>query len=86
MSRFNDKLSTATWSAVESKNDTQMAYDIFHAIYFKIFDDAFPLQRTKNKSPNPSKSWLTNGLKRSIAKKHKLYCEYLTSPTPLFLN
>ena len=68
MSKFTERLSAATWSAVESEKDTQIAYDNFHAKYFKIFDEAFPLQRKKNKSSNRNKSWLTNGLKlpRSI--------------------
>lgn len=47
---FIDRLSTATWSAVEDEHDAQVAYDIFHGIFFNTFDEAFPFQRQEKPS------------------------------------
>lgn len=84
--KFNNELSTVNWNAVLNEYETQASYNIFHGIFFKLFDKAFPLQKKKSQAKKQNQAWLTTGLKRSITKKHKLYRDYLTNPSPLNSN
>ena len=64
-----------------SNINAQEAYSLFHDSITTVYNQCFPLKQTKigyiNKLP-----WLTEGLKSSIKRKHKLHTIFLRKPTP----
>ena len=77
---FSTQIKDTDWSSVTSINDTQVAYSRFHEIITQVYNESFPIVKTKigyiNKLP-----WLTASLKSSIKRKHKLHITYLKNPT-----
>ena len=77
---FKAAISSVDWTPVTSARDAQVSYTLFHQIISKTYDKAFPPKKKKigyiNKLP-----WLTEGLKNSIKRKHKLHTKYLKNPS-----
>jgi hypothetical protein len=65
-----------------NEKDPQTAYSKFHQTLGSIFDDSFPKKLHKI-GYNNRHSWITIGLKNSIATKHRLHTRYLRHPTVL---
>ena len=77
---FKSKLIQADWSNVLLEEDPQSAYDVFHAKYITLYNSCFP-HITIKKGYKTRKSWLTDGLKKSINHKNNLYCQLKKRPT-----
>jgi exonuclease III len=77
---FSNKLQSLNWNEVLNCNDSQKAYTLFHEKFRKCYDVCFPLKCPKSVY-KVRKTWLTEGLKKSIKVKNKLYVYYLKHPT-----
>ena len=73
---FTTKIQQADWSQIMNEGDTQEAYSLFHQQISNIFNETFPIKRTKI-GYESKLSWLTQGLKNSIHRKHELHTKYL---------
>ena len=73
---FNDQILNQTWDDVIENEDAQLAYSNFHNIFTKLYEKCFPYKppTTPYKARLP---WLTQGLKKSIAAKNRLYNKQL---------
>ena len=69
---FSDLLHNNDWSEVLSNNNPQDAFQMFSDCYRDTYDKCFPL-RTIKCGYRTRKPWLSEGLKRSIQTKNKLY-------------
>ena len=76
---LNEKLTITDWSEVFNTYDTTAAYDVFIAKLTMLYEEIFPLTKTKKK--NIRKPWITPSLLRCINKKHKLYKRFLRNRT-----
>ena len=69
---FSDLLQNNDWSDVLSSNNPQDAFQMFSDCYRDAYDKCFPLSTIKC-GYRTRKPWLSEGLKRSIQTKNKLY-------------
>ena len=78
--QFIEKIQNANWSVLNSYRDCQTYFSKFYALFKTIYDGSFPLttveMRYRNRLP-----WLTDGLKKSIKYKNKLYRISIKHPT-----
>jgi hypothetical protein len=78
---FTDAMAGIDWTTITSCSNAQQSYTNFHSIMSTEYNRAFPLKRQKlgyiNKHP-----WVTEGLKMSIKRKHKLHPKCLKHPSP----
>ena len=81
ISKFNSRLSSEDWTSVLTADDAQKAYSNFHDIMSKLYNDCFPLKEFKI-GYLTRKPWLTEGMKRQIKIKNRLYRRYLRSDNP----
>ena len=77
---FVEKIQNTDWSVLNSHRDCQTYFAKFYALFKTIYDGSFPLTRVKMRYRNRL-PWLTEGLKKSIKNKHKLYRISLKHPT-----
>ena len=56
--------------------EAQSAFSMFHSTFTKLFNQHFPKRKIRVKYNN-RKPWLTDGLKKSIRIKNKLYMKYV---------
>jgi hypothetical protein len=79
--KFRKSIIDNDWTNILSNENAQEAYSLFHDSITKVYNQCFPLKQKKigyiNKLP-----WLTEGLKLSIKRKHKLHTSFLKNPTP----
>ena len=74
-------LKDTDWSAVYSQTDPEKAYDLFIAIFVKLYDKYLPLIERKNDTKNnPKKPWVTFDILKLIKKKNRLYKQYMRNP------
>ena len=78
INKFNDRLSKTEWTSVLSASDAQKAYTNFHDIMSNLYNECFPLKEFKL-GYLTRKPWLTEGMKRQIKIKNRLYRRYLRS-------
>ena len=78
---FKSKLSEKVWSDVLICNDVESAYSLFMKDFIDIYNEAFPLKEFK-KGYKTKKSWLSEGMKRSIKRKNKLFKRFKRSGKP----
>ena len=69
---FTNKLNEHNWDHVLSNQDPQSAYSAFIKDYVDIYNSCFPIKTIKL-GYKTRKSWLSEGLKKSIKKKNKMY-------------
>ena len=78
---FKNKLHEVDWNQIYDIDDVNDCYDKFMSILYYVYDKCFPeivkkpVLGCKFKRP-----WLTNGLLKSIQKKHRLYKTYFKNP------
>ena len=70
--KFACLLRERNWSDVLSSEDPQSAYSLFSQGYIDMYNECFPL-RTVKSGYKTRKPWLSEGLKKSIERKNKLY-------------
>ena len=78
--KFCVNLESTDWTTVMSDTDCQSSYSKFHDIFLGLYDCCFPLRRVELKYRN-RKPYLTEGLKKSIKVKNKLYKRSLKMKT-----
>jgi hypothetical protein len=78
--KFSTLVNNSDWTDILNNTNTQEAYTLFHHSISNIYNKAFPLKKKKigydNKLP-----WLSDGLKKSIKRKHLLHTTYLKNPS-----
>ena len=72
IAQFSLKLRARDWSDLLTCNDPEIAYTVFSDTITELFDTCFPLRTVKH-GYKTRKPWLTEGLKKSIKRKNKLY-------------
>ena len=82
--KFYEELTQTDWSnvyAICNKGNASDAYSVFFQKYSAIYINCFPLIKSKLKSKNSHKEWMTPCLLKSCKKKSLLYRKYLKNPT-----
>ena len=79
-SRFIENIQNTDWSVLNSHRNCQTYFTKFYALFKTIYDGSFLLSRVKMRYRNRF-PWLTEGLKKSIKYKNKLYRISLRHPT-----
>ena len=79
--KFKKKLLEVDWNQIYDINYVNHCYDKFLSIFSTLYDECFPLIKKKvNSKVKLKKPWMTNGLLKSINKKHRLYRNFLINP------
>ena len=78
--KCSEILKTTDWDPVYNLGDFEHSFKFFHDTILTILDDSFPIKNVKLKYDNRI-PYLTNGLKQSIKRKHKLREIYENNPT-----
>ena len=73
--KFINELDNLNWGDIYSCNDAQTSYTVFQTRFSELYDKCFPRKTIKLNYKN-RKPWLTEGLKRSIRVKNRLYRKY----------
>ena len=76
--KFDSLLTTMDWASVFSTNNAQTAYTNFQNTYGAAYNQCFPIRECKI-GYYTRKPWLTEGMKRQIKIKNRLYRRYLRS-------
>jgi hypothetical protein len=75
-------MSQADWNPVIQKSNINEAYDEFWSKYNAIFEQKFPLRRTRfNKNVHKLQNFMTNGLLVSRNTKNVLHKTSIADPT-----
>ena len=77
---FVIKISDIDWSSVMNITDCNLAYSMFNSVFLNCYNQCFPIRKVKVTYKN-RKRWLTEGLKKSIKVKNKLYVRSIKRPT-----
>ena len=72
IAQFSLKLRVRDWSDLLACDDPEITYTVFSNTITELFDTCFPLRTVKH-GYKTRKPWLTEGLKKSIKRKNKLY-------------
>jgi hypothetical protein len=78
--KFKEGLRHTDWSDVLGSDNGPRAFSLFYEKYCELYNTFFPLQIVKL-SYNNRKPWLSEGLKKSIRIKNKLYINQLRRPS-----
>ena len=81
ISQFNSALRTRDWDDILSMNDAQQAYTHFHKVYTDLYNSCFPLKEIKS-GYKTKKPWLSEGMKKQIKIKNRLYRRYKKTHNP----
>ena len=81
ISKFNSALSQKNWENILSMDNTQDAYTSFHNEFINMYNNCFPLKEFKA-GYKTRKPWLSEGMKRQIKIKNRLYRRYSRSKCP----
>ena len=69
---FISLLQEVSWNIVLEENNTMNTYSLFIKKFSEIYNEAFPKYIVKCRYDN-RKPWLTDGLRKAIKYKNKLY-------------
>ena len=83
--KFKNSLQNVDWSGIINNDNGRNAFSEFYSIYCRLYNKSFPLKVIKNNYYN-RKTWLTEGIKKSIKIKNKLYMRQLKSPTDITMK
>ena len=78
--KFKAALSSTDWSQVLNCNVGHTSFSIFYTKFCDIYDRCFPLKTVKLNYSN-RKPWLSDGIKKSIKTKNRLYFVQLRYPS-----
>ena len=70
--KFIDACDNHDWSKVLTCDGAQEAFTLYHNDFITMYNDCFPVKNIKLAYKN-RKPWLTEGLRKSIKNKNKLY-------------
>ena len=77
---FENRLIHLDWTDVLSKTNGREAFKLFYEKFCHVYDQCFPLKEIKMNYQN-RKPWLSDGIKKSIKMKNKLYLNQLQNPS-----
>ena len=77
---FTSRLNKFDWKPIFDITDAKKAFSKFYDGFSRMYEESFPLKTFKSKYQNKLK-WLTEGLKKSIRIKNKLFIKYRRYPT-----
>jgi hypothetical protein len=77
---FTNKLKECDWTPILNCTDGKLAFSSFYDKFCQFYNESFPIKTFKSKYRNKHK-WLTEGLKKSIIIKNKLFIKYRHFPT-----
>ena len=80
MKKYFNLIETFDWNKIEQLSDCNKAYECFSESLKNIYNDSFPVIKVKRRYRNRL-PWLTEGVKRSIKHKNKLYRRQLKFKT-----
>ena len=75
MEHFSSKMREMNWTCVLQNNDVQNAYTMFYNEFSDVYNTCFPMKIFKQ-GYRTRKPWLSEGMKKSIKTKNKLYKQY----------
>ena len=75
MERFSSKMREINWTCVLQNSDVQNAYTMFYNEFCDVYNTCFPMKIFKQ-GYRTRKPWLSEGMKKSIKTKNKLYKQY----------
>ena len=75
MEHFSSKMREMNWTCVLQNNDVQNAYNMFYNEFSDVYNTCFPM-KTFKQGYRTRKPWLSEGMKKSIKTKNKLYKQY----------
>lgn len=78
--KFKDCLRCIDWSEILNITDGREAFSLFYERYCQLYNKCFPLKEMKLNYQN-RKPWLSEGIKKSIKMKNKLYVIQLRNPS-----
>jgi len=76
LAKFKYELQTHDWSVLDTLPDINSMYAKFNNDFQYLYHESFPVQTKILTASEISKPWITKAIKKSIAKKHKLYKNY----------
>ena len=74
------KLESIDWNLVDTSSNCNYAYTMFHNTFLNCYHQCFPLRKVRFTYRN-RKPWLSEGLKKSIKVKNKLYVHSIRKPS-----
>ena len=83
--KFVAMIGEENWDLIRSFDNLEKSFSYFHSKYKTLYDKCFPLKTYKFGYKN-RKSWLSEGMKKSIKIKNKLYAIYKRNPTEINLE
>ena len=75
MERFSSKMREINWTCMLQNSDVQNAYTMFYNEFCDVYNTCFPMKIFKQ-GYRTRKLWLSEGMKKSIKTKNKLYKQY----------
>jgi hypothetical protein len=78
--KFKNYLTATDWSEIIDNDNGVVAFDQFYSKFCSLYDKSFPMQTIKPNYSN-KKQWLSEGMKKSIKCKNKLYIKQARNPT-----
>ena len=78
--RYINSINNFNWLDIQNHSDCNQAYEFLSSSLKKIFNDSFPIQKVRKRYRNRL-PWLTDGLRKSIKQKNKLYRKYIRFQT-----
>ena len=78
--KYTNAITHFNWSGIQEYSDCNQAYRYFADSLRKIYNQSFPVQKVKKRYRNRL-PWLTDGLRKSIKYKNKLYKIYIRFQT-----
>ena len=83
MFTFRNVLKGITWNDMYLESDFETAFNMFYICFIATFEKCFPLKRIKINYKNKN-VWLSNGLRKCIAYKNKLF--HISKYVPTNIN
>ena len=80
LEKYSNAVNDFDWSKIQEYSDCNQAYNFFADSLKKIFNQSFPVQKVKKRYRNRL-PWLTDGLRKSIKHKNRLYKIYIKIQT-----
>ena len=84
LKQVKNSIENFDWSCIETHSNCNHAYQYFSNSLKKIFNESFPVQKVKKRYRNRLPG-LTDGLKRAIKHKNKLYKKQIKYHTYIIL-
>ena len=78
---FHNTLEQANWSEITQCDNGQIAFTKFYNYFTELYYKCFPLTKIKITTYRNRKPWLSDGLKKSIKIKNKMYVKSIKIPS-----